>query len=192
MRPSSIARFTDASAYPAPSVPRSRSAVNPASNVSRLCNVAAIVRYANASFSTWSFHTVSLYGCRNTCECASMSPGNKVIPGNSIVTAPFGTVTLDAGPTAAIVSPETRTTQPSCVALLVASKTRWGWRRVGGASANANVARRTMSAKDVRRERISAFCRRVGGGSRVRTFLKQNQARTCAIQARISSSSALH
>src|SRR5258708_17849802 len=100
------------------------------------------------------------------CECASISPGRRVIPGRSIGVVPGGTATLAGGPTAAILSPETRTTQPSCVALLVASNTRCGRRRMsfgagwalaGAANAGAIVPRRakkTMTAS-VTRERIA-------------------------------------
>src|SRR5260370_23877915 len=62
------------------------------------------------------------------CGCASISPGRSVIPGSSIVVVPGGTVTSVAGPAAAILSPVTRTTQPSCVVALTPSNTRCGRR----------------------------------------------------------------
>src|SRR5260221_6105591 len=83
------------------------------------------------------------------CECASIRPGSSVIPGRSVVVVPGGTATLAAGLAAAIFSPETRTTQPSCVLVLTASNTRCGRRRMffgaggvagGAAHTGANVA----------------------------------------------------
>src|SRR5205085_915656 len=43
-----------------------------------------MTRYASGSLRTWSFQSVSLYGCSKTCECASIRPGSSVIPGRSI------------------------------------------------------------------------------------------------------------
>ena len=75
------------------------------------------------SFSTWSFHSVSLYGCKKICECASISPGSIVIPGKSIVCASAGAWTSAGGPTARIFPPCTNTSQPACVCSLRAPNT---------------------------------------------------------------------
>ena len=60
MIPESIACFNPTSAKPAPSVPRSRAVVKPASKVLRACTVARAVRTANDSLVTWSSQLVSL------------------------------------------------------------------------------------------------------------------------------------
>ncbi len=86
--------------------------VKPAISVFSQCRTAAIVRYASDSFSTWSFHVVSLYAWRSTCVWASMRPGRSVMPGRSMTRASGGAVTDEAGPTAAIRLPVTSTTQP--------------------------------------------------------------------------------
>src|SRR5690349_6951895 len=57
------------------------------------------------------------------CECASIRPGNRVVPGRSMVSVPGGACTCAAGPTAAILSPCTSTTQPACACSLRASNT---------------------------------------------------------------------
>ena len=56
----SIAAFNPTSSYPAPSVPRSRTVVNPANKVLRACTVALASRSAPDSFNTWSFQGTSL------------------------------------------------------------------------------------------------------------------------------------
>src|SRR5690349_3360775 len=60
-----------------------------------------------------------------------MRPGSSVSPGSAIVSASPGARTPDAGPTAAMLSPCTSTTQPARVSSLVASKTRSGRSRTG-------------------------------------------------------------
>ena len=74
-----------------------------------------------------------------------MRPGRTVAPGSSITLAALGTGTASAGPTAAMVSPFTSTTQPVCGVAVAASNTRSGLSRIG-ASAMAFVRAKPESA----------------------------------------------
>ena len=82
--------------------------VNPARSVSRAWFVARAIRSASGSFSTWSFHAASSYGCSSRCECASMRPGRSVVPGSATRRAD-GCVMVARGPAATMRSPRTRT-----------------------------------------------------------------------------------
>src|SRR5690349_5484418 len=76
-------------------------------------------------------------------------PGINVVPGRSIVLVPAGAAMF--GPTAAILSPSTRTDQPSCGWRFTPSNTRAGRRRNVSATAGTAETNATSSARAVLR-----------------------------------------
>ena len=91
------------------------------------------MRKPNVSFSTWSSHSVSLYGWRNRCEWPSIKPGMSVVPGSATRWAPAGTLVESARPTLSMWLPRTTTTQPLRGASATPSHTWSGASTIGGA-----------------------------------------------------------
>ncbi len=145
MRPASIASRTAVSAEPAPSVPMSRSAVNPPIRSSRAASNAPMVRCGTDSCTVCRS---SAPGWRNRWTCASIRPGSSVRSPRSITSAPAGCFT--EVPASTMRSPCTRTSpgfrmRPVLMSSSRAARSTMG---CGGAFWASAVARKASSRSE--------------------------------------------